>query len=198
MKKSIVVSLFFFSVLSYNISAQEVTPSENHGNTLNIGVGVGGYGGYYGYVRHSMPVYHLNYEYNMSKSFTLAPFISYYTYNNNYYWGITCVQDIVPYKYYNYHETVIPAGIKVKYYFNKLLNTGSKWDLYVAGSAGIAMVNAKWESGYQGNRNYFHNNDPLFLDGNIGTEYHIDSKLGIFLDISTGVATIGLSFHQIK
>jgi hypothetical protein len=72
---------------------------------------------------------------------------------------------------------------------------GSKWDLYIAGSVGIAVVSSKWESGYQGNRNYFHNNDPLFLDGHIGTEYHIDTKLGVFLDISDGVSTIGISFH---
>ena len=195
MKKTIIIALFFVSVLSYNILAQKITLSVNHGNTLNIGVGVGGYGGYYGYVGHLMPVYHLDYEYNMSKSFTLAPFISYYTYNNNYQWGISCVHDIVPYKYYYYHETVIPVGLKSKFYFNKLLNTGSKWDLYIAGSAGIAIVYAKWESGYLGDRYYFHNNDPLFLDGHIGTEYHVDTMLGIFLDISDGVSTIGLSIH---
>ncbi|MGD0711741.1 MAG: hypothetical protein ABR968_11265, partial [Bacteroidales bacterium] len=114
---------------------------------------------------------------------------------NNYYWGIECIQSIIPYKYYYYHETVIPAGLKGKFYFNRLLNTGSKWDLYIAGSVGIAMVNATWESDYQGERNHFHTNDPLFLDAHIGTEYHLDTKLGIFLDISDGVSTIGLSFH---
>ncbi|MGD0712136.1 MAG: hypothetical protein ABR968_13265, partial [Bacteroidales bacterium] len=91
MKKSIIISLFFLSVLSSNIYAQEVTPSENHGKTLNIGIGDGGYSGYYKYVGHSMPVFHIDYEYTVARNFTLAPFISYYTYTNNYYWGIECI-----------------------------------------------------------------------------------------------------------
>ena len=195
MKKSIIVSLLFLSVLSFNISAQEMTSSENHGNTINVGMGIGGYSGYYGYVGHSMLVYHIDYEYNVAKNFTLAPFICYYTYSNKYYWGIACDQGILPYKYYYYHETVIPAGFKGKYYFDNLLNMGDKWDLYIAGSVGIDIVKSSWDKGYEGDRNYFHNKSPLFLDAHIGTEYHIDSMLGIFLDISDGVSTIGLSFH---
>jgi hypothetical protein len=193
MKKLLIVSLFFLIGFSFNVSAQEVTSSVNHGNTLNLGVGVGGYGGYYGYVANSMPVLHLDFEYTVAKNFTLAPFISFYTYSNSRNWGVACNQENYPFKNYRFHETVIPVGVKGKFYFNTLLNTGSKWDLYVAGSVGIAIVNSKWESGYHGATNYVHGTNPLFLDAHIGTEYHVSSKLGIFLDISTGVATIGLA-----
>jgi hypothetical protein len=196
MKKLIIVSLFFLMGLSSTISAQEVTSSVNHGNTLNIGSGVGGYGGYYGYVSHAMPVLSLNYENSIAKNFTLAPFISFYTYSNSKNWGVACDQEYYPFKNYSYHETVIPVGVKGKFYFNTLLNTGSRWDLYVAGSVGIAIVNAKWESGYMGPRNYFHSTNPLFLDAHIGTEYHVSPKFGAFLDISTGVATFGLAFGK--
>jgi len=195
MKKIIIISLIFLSTLRFNISAQEVTSFGTHGNTLNIGIGVGGYGGYYGYVGHSMPVYHIDYEYNVTKNFTLAPFISFYTYKKGRMDGVTCDQEFYPIKYYNYHETVIPAGLKGKFYFDKLLDMGSKWDLYLAGSLGIAIVNSKWDSGYYGDRFYFHSTSPLFLDAHIGTEYHVSSKLGIFLDISTGVSTIGVAIH---
>jgi hypothetical protein len=195
MKKIITISLFFLSILCFNISAQEVTSFGIHRHTLNIGVGVGGYGGYYGYVGHSMPVYHIDYENYVTKNFTLASFISLYTYRNGCIDGVACDQEYYPFKYYYYHETVIPVGAKGKYYFDKLLNTGSKWDLYLAGSLGIAIVNAKWENGYHGDRFYFHSTSPLFLDAHIGTAYHINSKFGIFLDISTGVSTIGLAIH---
>lgn len=35
----------------------------------------------------------------------------------------------------------------------------------------------------------------LYLDGHIGAEYHISQKIGIFLDLSSGVSTFGLAIH---
>jgi len=91
MKKTIIIALFFVSVLSFNIYAQETTTtvtttttttpnysSEKFGHTLNIGLGIGGYAGYYGYVGQSIPVLHLDYEFDVLRNFTLAPFINYY------------------------------------------------------------------------------------------------------------------------
>ncbi|MEQ8535603.1 MAG: hypothetical protein RIB86_27340, partial [Imperialibacter sp.] len=51
---------------------------ESFGNTLNLGLGVGGYSGYYGYIGHSLPVLSLNYEFDVAPNFTLAPFVSFY------------------------------------------------------------------------------------------------------------------------
>ena len=186
MNKIILSILVLCTALSYTATAQE-----KYGRTLNLGVGVGGYSGYYGYVGRSVPVFHIDYEFDVAKNFTLAPFVSFYTFSNEYYWG----NHNHPYQYYHYSETVIPLGVKGTYYFDQLLQAGSKWDFYLAGSLGLAIVNSKWDNGYEGDRNYYHNGTSLFLDIHIGTEYHFDDRIGAFLDLSTGVSTIGIAIH---
>ena len=201
MKKTIIITLFFIAVLSFNISAQDATSNsapkskyyEKYGNTLNLGLGIGGYSGYYGYVGHTMPVLNINYEFDVAKDFTLAPFISFYSYRNSYYWGDN--KHNYPYKYYYYHETVVPIGVKGTYYFDQLLNANPKWDFYLAGSLGFAIVHSRWDSDYYGDRNYYQNASSIFGDLHLGTEYHINKKIGIFLDLSTGVSTFGLAIH---
>jgi len=141
-----------------------------------------------------MPVFHIDYENNITKNFTLAPFLSLYTYSNGYYRSTSCDQTL-PLKYFTYHETVIPIGAKGTFYFDKLLNTGSRWDFSAAGSIGIAIINSSWTNGYDGEMNYFHSSNPLFLDAHIGTEYHINKTIGVFLDISSGVSTVGIAIH---
>jgi len=178
-------------IIGTNISAQDKNTPEQFGRTLNLGIGIGGYAGYYGYVGHIVPVFHADYELNVVRNFTLAPFVSFYTYKNEYYWG----DHNTPERYYYYRETVIPIGIKGTYYFDQLLNASPKWDFYLAGSAGFAIVSHTWESGYDGNRNYYHDANPLFLDLHAGAEYHINNKVGVFLDLSTGVSTIGFAIH---
>jgi hypothetical protein len=178
LKKTIITLLFFFSILSFNISAQNTTSAEKYGKTLNLGLGIGGYSGYYGYTEHSLPVFHINYEFDVVNNFTLAPFITFYTYRND-----------------HYRETVIPIGVKGTYYFDQLLRANSNWDFYLAGSLGFAIINSKWDHDYNGNRNYYHRPSSLFLDIHIGTEYHINKRLGVFLDLSSGVSTIGFAIH---
>ncbi|MBV5314369.1 MAG: hypothetical protein JZU47_13790 [Prolixibacteraceae bacterium] len=177
------VLLSLFLIVGTNLSAQNKTYAENHGSTLNLGLGIGGYSGYYGYIGHSLPVFHLNYEFDVARNFTLAPFISFSNYrnryNNNYY----------------YHETIIPIGVKGTYYFDQIFNANSDWDFYMAGSLGFSIVRSSWDNGYNGDVNYYNNGNPLFLDLHIGTEYHLNNKVGIFLDLSTGVSTIGLAIH---
>lgn len=195
MKTTIITSLFFLSVLSFNSSAQETNSTdlnktsspEKYGNTLNMGVGIG----YYGYVGHSMPVLHADYEFNVARNFTLAPFITYYSYQNNYYWG----DNHNPYKYYSYRQTVIPIGVKGSYYFDQLLRAGSKWDFYLAGSLGFAMRRTTWDSGYYGQTTINQGSSGLYLDVHVGTEYHMNSKTGLFLDLSSGISTFGLAMH---
>jgi len=197
MKKTIILSLFFIALLSFNINAQQTTTTttttttsyssgEEFGHTLNLGLGIGGYSGYYGYIGRTLPVFHIDYEFGVANNFTLAPFISFYSYRNRYQWD---------HNYYYYHETVIPIGVKGTYYFDQLLQANAKWDFYLAGSLGYAIVNSSWDSGYYGDQNYYRNGRPLFLDVHLGTEYHINNKVGIFLDLSTGVSTIGLAIH---
>ena len=148
--------------------------TEEFGNTLNIGLGLG----YYGYVYHSTPVININYEFDVARNVALAPFITIFSYREN-----------------DYHQTVVPVGVKGSYYFNQLLDLDSKWDLYGAGSLGFAIVTTSWESGYTGFKNKNVGAGPLYLDLHIGSEYHINNKLGVYLDLSTGVSTIGLAIH---
>ena len=191
MKKLMLASLLALTVISSNGFAQEAknqTTSETYGNTLNIGMGIG----YYGYVGHSMPVVHADFEFNIARNFTLAPFITVYSYRNYYYWG----DPNSPYRNYYYRQTVIPIGVKGSYYFDNILHAGPKWDFYLAASLGFAIRKTVWESGYYGETTVIRNESSgLYLDGHIGTEYHMNDKLGLFLDLSSGVSTFGLAVH---
>ena len=187
MKTITFTSLFLLMIAGTTISAQEIAAFEKSGNTLNAGIGVG----YYGYIGSTMPVLHANYEFDIAKNFTLAPFITYYSYQNNYYWG----NKNYPERYYFYRQTVIPIGVKGSYYFDQLLNAGSKWDFYGAGSLGFAIRKTAWENGYYGETSVEHGSSGLYLDVHIGTEYHLNQKLGLFLDLSSGISTFGLAAH---
>jgi hypothetical protein len=178
MKKSIFAFLFVLSLVATGSYAQNDNYPERHGRTLNLGLGLGGYSGYYGYIGHTLPVVNINYEFDVANSFTLAPFATFYTYRGD-----------------HYREIVIPVGLKATFYFDQLLQANSNWDFYLAGSLGFAIVNSSWDSSYSGDRNYWHNPGPLFLDVHLGAEYHLTSQLGIFLDLSNGVSTIGLSIR---
>ena len=160
---------------------------EKYGNTLNLGVGLG----YYGYVGHSIGAFHADYELDVARCFTLAPFINFYTFQDYAYWGDQHNQ----YRYYTYRQTVIPIGVKGTYYFDKLLNVNKKWDFYLAASLGFVVRNTTWESGYYGQTAVNEGAGALYLDLHAGAEYHFNKKIGLFLDLSTGVSTLGLGFH---
>jgi hypothetical protein len=179
MKKIIIISLIFAAFVSFSSQAQNANYSEKYGSTLNLGLGIGGYSGYYGHVGHTLPVFHINYEFDVARNFTLAPFATFYSYRNE--------PD-------HYRETVIPIGAKGSLYLDRVLNANSQWDFYLAGSLGFALVNSSWDAGYSG-ETYYQNVSPLFLDLHIGTECHLSNHVGLFLDLSTGVSTLGLAFH---
>ena len=189
MKKLVIIACLWLLVGFNHANAQE-----KYGNTLNLGVGVGGYYGYYGYIGRSLPVLNINYEFDVAKNFTLAPFLSFSSYSNSYYWG----NNNHPYRYYNYRETVIPIGLKGTYYVDDLLKLNKKWDIYVAGSLGFAIVDSHWDNGYLGDQNYYSGGSHLFLDIHLGAEYHFNNRIGAFLDLSSGVSTIGIAIHQNK
>ena len=177
-----VVLLILLGSMQTGVFAQE-----KFGNTLNLGLGIGYY--------RSLPVLHANYEFDVAKDFTLAPFVTFFTYRDDYYWG----SPNYPYRYYRYRETVVPVGVKGTYYFDDLLNASGRWDFYLAGSLGFTIVKTTWEDGYYGDRRRYRNvysgTSPLYVDLHIGTEYHLNDNIGLFLDLSSGVSTIGLGIH---
>jgi hypothetical protein len=183
MKRLILIITLTLSVFLPGMTAQA---QENY-RALNLGLGVGGHSGYSRYATHSVPVFNINYEFDVAKNFTLAPFLSFYTYSDSYYWSNDN---------YTYRETVIPIGLKGSYYFDELFDANSKWDFYAAASAGFAIVNSRWEAGYDGDKNYFNGGGSLFLDLHAGAQYNFSSKAGVYLDLSSGFSTIGLAFHQ--
>ncbi len=158
---------------------------ESFGNTLNLGLGIG----YYGYIGYTVPMFFANYELNVARNFTLAPFIGISSYRSNrrYNWGGN---------YYYYRETVIPVGVKGTYYFDELLGANSHWDFYLAGSLGFVYNRVVWDDGYMGNKDVYRGASPLYLDAHIGAEYHFNTRVGMFLDLSTGVSTLGLAIHH--
>jgi hypothetical protein len=195
----IFTALFLLTLGTQTIKAQDVEvrvevrdispvpATEKYGNTLNMGLGVG----YYGYVGYAMPVVHANYEFDVMKNLTLAPFITCYSYQSHYYWG----NPKYPYRDYYYRQTVIPVGVKGTYYFDQILRANPKWDFYLAGSLGIAIRKTTWESDYYGETTMQNHTTGLYLDAHIGTEYHLGHTAGLFLDLSTGISTFGLALH---
>lgn len=196
MKKIIFTSLLFLTIAGTNISAQEATQeatsTEKYGNTLNLGAGIG----YYGYIGHTLPVLTVNYEFDVARNFTLAPFAGVYSYRNYYYWGNPNTPKGDPsYRLYSYHATAIPVGVKGSYYFDELLHANSKWDFYAAASLGFVFRSVVWDNNYYGDRYAYQSTSAIYLDAHIGTEYHINNNIGLFLDLSTGVSTFGLAVH---
>jgi hypothetical protein len=174
--------------VNINASAQKYgsEPAEQFGRTLNVGAGVA----YYGYADAPIPVLMINYEFDIARNITLAPFVGLYSYSNNYYWG----NDNNPYRNYAYRETAVPVGVKGAYYFDELLHTNPKWDIYAAASIGFEFRTLTWENGYYGDRTVAREASPLYLAAHVGARYHITPKTGIFLDLSTGFSTFGFSF----
>lgn len=191
MYKKTITLLLVIAVCSLSVSAQKSTSANKYGGALNLGLGIGGYYGYYGYAGRTLPVIHIDYEFDVAKNFTLAPFLNFYSFSKSYYWG----NKDNPYRYYNYHETVIPFGLKGTYYFDDFLGASSDWDFYLGGSLGTAVVNRSWDSGYKGDVNYYNHGRPLFLDAHLGAEYHFNNNIGAFLDLSNGISTVGIAIH---
>ena len=192
MKKLLILPLLLITALTIKSNAQEQPAAEKYGKTLNLGAGIG----YYGHVGRTIPVGMLNYEFDVAKNFTLAPFIGIYSYTKYYYWGNPDKPNYDPsYRQYSYRETVIPVGVKGTYYFDQLFHANSKWDFYASGSLGFVFRKAVWENGYYGDQHVYKSSSPLYLNVHVGAEYHMTQKMGLFLDLSSGVSTFGLAVH---
>lgn len=184
MKKLILTSLLILGLGIYGgkASAQQNGGAENFGNTLNLGLGLG----YYGYVGYFTPVINANYEFQLANNFTLAPFVTVYSYRK---------RRKIDGDHYYYRQTVIPVGAKGTYYFDKLLGLNSRWDIYGAGSLGFAIRSSRWEDGYYGDGYFYRGSTALYLDAHIGAEYHASQKVGLYLDLSTSLSTFGVGIH---
>ena len=158
---------------------------EKFGKTLNLGVGLGYYGAY------SAPALHANYEFDIFKNATLAPFITFQT-RRSYHYGYDKVRG---YGNYYYRETYIPLGGKFSYYFDELFEAGEKWDFYAAASLGFALHTRKWDNDYSDGGSVT-SPSPLYGTLHIGSELHLNEKVGLFLDLSTGMSTFGLAIHM--
>ncbi len=158
--------------------------AENYGNTLNIGLGIG----YYGFLGQSVPFIFANYEFDVTNNFTLAPSVGFASYRSSY--------NVISSSYY-YRQTVIPVGVKGTYYCDKLLGAGPDWDFYGALSLGYNYTHIVWDNSYNGTLSKSRKAYPLYWDLHIGAEYHLSNRAGIFLDLSTGVSTLGLALHHL-
>ena len=180
--------LILLLIITIGICVNEGYGQEKYGKTANLGLGIG----YYGYINHSVPVLHFNYEFDVAKDFTIAPFITFYSYRYDHYWG----NPNKPYKYYTYRRMVIPIGAKGTYYFDDLLDANAKWDFYMGASLGLNLYRETWSDGYEGDRDFYRGHrSNVYLDLHAGAEYHFNERIGMFLDLSTGVSTIGIAIH---
>jgi len=187
MKKIITLAILILMFCANDSQAQETGNREKYGNTINLGLGLG----YYGYVGYTTPALHFDFEIDIARNLTIAPSISIFRHNQTYYWG----NKNYPYKYYGYTETVIPVGAKVSYYFDELLKANPRWDFYLAGTAGFKIRTRTWDNDYYGETNVQTQTTNVFVDLHIGSEFHMNDKLGLFLDLSTGMSTFGLAIH---
>lgn len=190
--KKLIIILFLIIPIIKGALAQGTSEPEKYGKTLNLGAGIG----YYGYIGQPVPVGTINFEFDVAKNFTLAPFVGLYTYRTYYYWGDPDKSYSDPsYRRYSYRSVAVPVGLKGTYYFDQLFKANQKWDFYAAASVGFVFRSIIWDSDYYGSRNVYRSASPLYLNAHIGAEYHINEKTGLFLDLSTGVSTFGLAVH---
>lgn len=158
---------------------------EKYGKALNLGVGIGYYG------LGSSPAFHLNYEFDLFKNFTLTPFLTVQS-RRTYYYDYDKVNG--NYRNYYYRDTYVPLGAKGTYYFDELLEATDKWDFWAAVSLGFAIRNRNWEDETYTNTT-MSSPSPIYSSLHIGTEVHLNAKAGLFLDISTGLSTFGVAVH---
>ena len=173
---------------SQNNETQPSVYHEQFGNTLNLGIGMG----YFSYIGYAVTAFHADYELSVSRNFTLAPFIDMYTVSDQVYWG----DPHNSFRYYHYREMAFPIGVKGTYYLDRFLNLNRNWDLYLGASLGVTFRTFSWQDGDNAQSSINEGSGPLFLELHAGGEYHATRRLGIFVDLSTRISTIGLSIHR--
>ncbi len=172
MLKKILFTCLVAGAVVFGSQAQSRKSSSKPGNTLNLGVGLG-YGKYRG-----IPVM-ASYEIGIAPNLVIAPYIGFgmdrWRHNDH------------------YHRAIyVPVGAMGRYYFDDLLGLNSSWDIYGGGSLGTTF----WSGDGYDDDHSWSGSTGLYLDAHIGARYHFNSSLGAYLDLSTGMSTIGVSFKM--
>lgn len=182
-----IIILLVLLIATHSVFSQDDAPSEKYGKSLNLSGGIG----YYRYVGYNRSVLHADYEFQIGNALTVAPSISLYNYEGHTLWGDPNHQI----REYYYSEIVVPVGLKVSFYFDKIFKAGPKWDFYAASSLGTNFRKTNWETDYNGKYSIEPDTGPVYIDLHIGSEYHITNKIGIQLDLSTAISTFGMAIH---
>jgi hypothetical protein len=180
----VATAILLLSAINGYSQVNRPSSGEYYGNTLNLGLGLP-----YVHDWGRVPYFTANYEFNVSKNITIAPFIGYLSFRSEtgYPWNGN---------YFHYRQTVVPIGAKGTFYFDRLLRLSSRWDIYAALSAGYIYSHEVWDAGFYGNKEVAASISNLYLDLHIGAEYHINRRTGLFLDLSRNVSTFGVALHR--
>jgi hypothetical protein len=157
---------------------------ETYGKTFNMGVGPG----YFSASILPAPFFAINYEFDILNNLTLSPFVSFASYKSE--------ASIIASRYYYHRATILPFGIKATYYLDNLLKIPNKWDFYIGCSVGYTYIRKAWDFGYPGIIGGIPGLREEYVHAHVGAEYHVSKKAGLFVDVSTGVAVVGVSIHR--
>ena len=176
--------LFFIAIGNFCV-AQNKLP-EQFGSTLNLGPILN-----YGLNSNANLLYfHVEYEIDLVKNLTIAPFVNFSNITRNNYFNELNSPNKINY----YSQPIMPVGIKFTYYLDPIVNLHPKWDLFMGGSTGFAIRKiANKTSGLNSNQSINNGSSGLMFNLHLGTEYHFSKRGGVFLDVSRRTFSLGLA-----
>ena len=148
-------------VLLFLVCVSNAQSNYKSNTLLNLGVGFSGWG---------VPVYG-GLDFKMNRDITLGGEISYSSYDEN--WdGNT------------YHHSITGIAMNLNYYFNNILSIPKDFDFYTGLNLGFYI----WSNpeNYPGNHS-----SGLGLGAQIGGRYYFNNKIGLNLELVTGIANLG-------
>jgi hypothetical protein len=86
-------------------------------------------------------------------------------------------------------------GLKISYYFKRLVKRHSRYNFYVATSLGCILRKTNWENAYAGTMNTNPGTGPLYIDLHLGAEYRLSKFIGVQLDVSVALFSVFLALH---
>jgi len=133
----------------------------NNKTLLNLGVGLSGWG---------VPVYG-GLDFSVSKDVTVGGEVSFRSYDEN--WNG-----------YNYHHSITGLVGNVNYHFGRWLDVPSSFDFYTGLNLGFYI----WSNpnDYTGNHS-----SGLGLGAQLGGRYYFSNKVGINLELGSGIINLG-------
>ena len=141
---------------------------------INVGIGVGGYGGTSGIAFGAMA------DFGVAPNFTVGGQVAYRSFN----YGYLGFNDKINYLYF---------AVRGSYHFNELLNLSTdKVDLYAG--LGLGYQSVSYSDNYGTGFNNF--GSGIYIPAHIGGRYFFSEKIGGFLELGSGVspAMLGVTF----